>query len=78
MDEEQTTAKAKYRDLSTAAAKAPPSVEMTFSGWFGGRQTTATATTKATAEADPYGMTNKRTDRGNGKDKCGDSSLRSE
>ena len=28
-------AKAKYRDLSTAAAKAPPSVEMTFVGGYG-------------------------------------------
>jgi hypothetical protein len=75
-DEEQATAKAKYRDLSTAAAEAPPSVEMTFVGWFGGRQTTATATTRATAKADPYGMTNKRTD--NGKNKYRGSSLRSE
>jgi len=30
----QATAKAKYRGLSTAAAKAPPSVEMT---WVKGR-----------------------------------------
>jgi hypothetical protein len=29
-DEEQATTTAKYRDLSTAAASAPPSVEMTF------------------------------------------------
>jgi hypothetical protein len=31
---EKATAKAKFRDLSTAAAKAPPSVEMTvLGGW---------------------------------------------
>jgi len=29
----KATAKTKYRDLSTAAAKAPPTVEMT---WFSG------------------------------------------
>jgi hypothetical protein len=50
------TAKTKYRDLSTTAAKAPPPVEMT-DLWVGrSEQTTATATT----EADPYGMTNRR------------------
>jgi len=33
MGPRKATAKTKYRDLSTAAAKAPPTVEMT---WFGG------------------------------------------
>jgi hypothetical protein len=35
----------KYRDLSTAAAKAPPSVEMTFVGWES-REGTAKAKAK--------------------------------
>jgi hypothetical protein len=39
-------------DFSTAAAKAPPSVEMTGFWVWEGEQTTATTTTNATATAD--------------------------
>jgi len=42
------TARAKYRDLSTAAAEAPPSVEMTFVVASSSRQS-ETRTTNATA-----------------------------
>ncbi len=45
------TAKTKYRDLSAAAAKAPPSVEMTFVVGWDKEQATATAIVTATATA---------------------------
>jgi hypothetical protein len=51
--EEQTTAIATAKttaDFSTAAASAPPSVEMTWFGW-GEEQTTASASATATATA---------------------------
>ncbi len=44
-------AEVKYRDLSAAAAKTPPSVEMTWVWWWVGReQATAKETTTTSAK----------------------------
>jgi hypothetical protein len=50
------TTNAKYRDLSTAAAKAPPSVEMSFCGG-GYRKTTPAKATAYAGDDDSRAMT---------------------